>query len=329
MAIADPPAETIAAPSLDALAAAINDDHDAVEHMARSTLDRARAAGDKLLQAKSQVAHGQWLPWLAANCPRLATRTAQAYMKLAREWDRLELKSADSAHLTLDGALKLLAAPADSEADPVDVWLSDLLATCDFPMGSIGWRQAFPPAVLFLDALGWSVSAIAERLGLSVSHVAALLDLQPGERSDLSPGNLPDSLEALAPWFDRAQREYHLHLTAQRAERLMFWYRGAADLARRFHRGDLSERFAGMARVYEREMDKADAKIPEWPERSDGSIYQSDLLLIGAFLAAGCDMQRAIMAEPLEYPEMPVAWFLCESWREYWQPLDAEQGMAA
>lgn len=107
--------DTPPALALDALAAAINDDHEAVEHMARSTLDRARAAGDKLIQAKAQVEHGQWLPWLAANCPRLATRTAQAYMKLAREWDTLVLKSADSAHLTVDGALKLLAAPAEPE----------------------------------------------------------------------------------------------------------------------------------------------------------------------------------------------------------------------
>jgi hypothetical protein len=322
------PPDTPPALSLDALAANINANHNAAECTARTALDYARAAGDELLLAKAQVEHGQWLPWLAANCPRVATRTAQAYMKLAREWETLALKNADSAHLTLDGALKLLAAPAEPEADPLDTWLSDLLVTSDFPMGSIGWMRGFPPAVLFLDALGWSVSAIAERLGLTVSQVAAVLDLQPGERSDLSPGNLPESLTALAPWFDRAQREYHLHLTAQRAERLMFWHRGVAYLARRFHRADLSERFAGMARVYEREMDKADAKIPEW-RKHDGNVYHSDLLLMGAFLAVGCDMHRAIVAEPLEYPEMPVAWFLCTPWREYWQPIDAEQAQPA
>lgn len=105
--------DTPPALALDALAAAINADHDAVEQMARSTLDRARAAGDKLLQAKAQVAHGQWLPWLAEHCPRMSERTAQAYMKLAREWEVLMLKNADSAHLTLDGALKLLAAPEE------------------------------------------------------------------------------------------------------------------------------------------------------------------------------------------------------------------------
>jgi hypothetical protein len=320
--------DTSPALSLDALALAINADHDAVEQMARSTLDRARAAGDKLLAAKAQVEHGQWLPWLAANCPRMSERTGRAYMRLARNWETLESKSAVTADLTLDGALKLLAAPEEPEMDPLDTWLSDLLVTSDFPMGSIGWMRDFPPAVLFLDALGWSVSAIAERLGLTVSQVAAVLDLQPGERSDLSPGNLPDSLTALAPWFDRAQREYHLHLTAQRAERLMFWHRGVADLARRFHRADLSERFAGMARVYEREMDKAHAKIPEW-RKHDGKVYHSDLLLIGAFLAAGCDMHRAIVAEPLEYPEMPVAWFLCTPWRKYWQPMDVEQAQPA
>ena len=161
MVIADPPAETITAPSLDALAAAINDDHEAVEHMARSTLDRARAAGDKLLQAKSQVAHGQWLPWLAANCPRLATRTAQAYMKLAREWDRLVLKSADSAHLTLDGALKLLAAPAEPE------WAKGLTpdekAELDRAAANIkaSWRKA----VQCMDDMGGHLRAMRDGKG--------------------------------------------------------------------------------------------------------------------------------------------------------------------
>ena len=71
---------------LDALAAAINAEHDAAEGAARTALDHARSAGDKLLLAKAQLAHGQWLPWLKDNCPRLAERTASGYMRLARHW---------------------------------------------------------------------------------------------------------------------------------------------------------------------------------------------------------------------------------------------------
>lgn len=105
------PALTAPVPSLDALAAQINAAH--AEAQAASTLavDRAHDAGDRLLLAKAQVEHGQWLPWLSANCPAVAVRTAQAYMRLAGNWGTLETKYADSAYLSIDAAIKLLAAP--------------------------------------------------------------------------------------------------------------------------------------------------------------------------------------------------------------------------
>lgn len=78
-----------AGPALATLAVEINAEHEAAENHARKAIEHARAAGDKLLLAKAGVAHGQWLPWLSANCPRLAERTAQAYMKLARNWATL------------------------------------------------------------------------------------------------------------------------------------------------------------------------------------------------------------------------------------------------
>ena len=67
-------------------------------------------AGRLLIQAKDQVGHGGWLPWLKANTS-VSERTAQAYMKVARDLP----KSAVTADLTLDEALKLLGAP---KADP-------------------------------------------------------------------------------------------------------------------------------------------------------------------------------------------------------------------
>jgi hypothetical protein len=99
-----------ASPPLADIAVRINEAHDQVSASARSTIEAAMEAGRLLIQAKDQVGHGGWLPWLKANTS-VSERTAQAYMKLARDLP----KSAVTADLTLDGALKLLVAP---EADP-------------------------------------------------------------------------------------------------------------------------------------------------------------------------------------------------------------------
>lgn len=108
---------TSSGPALATLALEINAEHDAAENHARKAIEHARVAGDKLLLAKAQVEHGQWLPWLAANCPRLAVRTAQAYMRLADHWEMLAGKCATVAYLTINDALKLLNAP-ESDGDP-------------------------------------------------------------------------------------------------------------------------------------------------------------------------------------------------------------------
>jgi hypothetical protein len=69
--------DTPPALSLDALACAINEDHAEVERMARTTLDRARAAGDKLLQAKAQVSQYAMLQKLDADAWRVVATTFQ------------------------------------------------------------------------------------------------------------------------------------------------------------------------------------------------------------------------------------------------------------
>ena len=103
--------EPAPAPSLAELAAAINADHAAAERTARKAIEHAKAAGEKLLLAKAQVEHGQWLPWLSAYCPAVAVRTAQAYMRLAGNWGTLEAKYATVAYLPINDALKLLNVP--------------------------------------------------------------------------------------------------------------------------------------------------------------------------------------------------------------------------
>lgn len=308
-------------PALATLAAQINAEHDAAENHARKAIEHARAAGEKLLLAKAGVAHGQWLPWLAANCPRLAERTAQAYMKLAKGWPLLERKSATVADLTINDALKLLTGP-DSDVDPLESWLSRLPTDSRFQVGSIGWVNELPPAVVFLDAIGWRQSAIAERLSLSATVVAAILDPQPFERPDLLRHELNPALNALAPVVDRAQREYHWHVAAQLAEQRGFWCKAVSGIARRFGRNDLAERFAGMEQVYFREGERAHAKIPEWRD-TGGEPNDSDLLLMGAFCAAWVDTGRALIGDPPEYPEQAVAPFIATLWRRYSEQAQA------
>jgi len=93
-----------------ALATAINAEHAAVYDHTRSAIHHARAAGEKLRQAKAQVAHGHWLTWLKTYCPQLSKRTAQAYMQLAKGWTVLaDQSSHDIASWTIDHALRQLA----------------------------------------------------------------------------------------------------------------------------------------------------------------------------------------------------------------------------
>ena len=320
--------EPIPVASLGELATAINAEHQAAERTARTALDHARAAGEKLLLAKAQVDHGQWLPWLSAHCPGLADRTARAYMRLARNWAQLTLKTATVADLTINDALKLLNAP-DSDIDPLESWLSSLLTDSRFPIGTIGWLRDIPPAVVFLDAIGWTTPAIAERLSVPEKTIRALLDPQPFERPDLLRHELNPGLDYLAPVVDRCQREYRWHVAAQLAERRGFFCRGVSVIARKFSRNDLAERFAGMEQVYFREGERAHSKIPAWPDTAAinakiaATDDDSDLLVIGAFCAAMCDTARAFTGEPPEYPEQPVARFIATLWRHYW-----EQGQA-
>jgi Protein of unknown function (DUF3102) len=75
--------------SLADLAARINAEHDATVAALNTSVIHAMAAGDLLIEAKAQVAHGHWLPWLAKNCA-ISERTVQLYTKLAKNRATIE-----------------------------------------------------------------------------------------------------------------------------------------------------------------------------------------------------------------------------------------------
>jgi Protein of unknown function (DUF3102) len=90
---------------LDLLAEEIRRHHKAVARHARSMLAEAIVAGEKLIEAKELLRHGEFGPWLT-YCG-VNRRTASLYMKLAREKSNVAVLDADS----IRGALAALAKP--------------------------------------------------------------------------------------------------------------------------------------------------------------------------------------------------------------------------
>src|SRR5262245_41395033 len=84
--------------SLADLAARIRQEHEAVAHAVKRGLEHAVAAGNLLLEAKAQLPHGQWLPWLKEHC-QIPERSAQRYMELSRH---APIKSDNLADLTIE-----------------------------------------------------------------------------------------------------------------------------------------------------------------------------------------------------------------------------------
>lgn len=105
--------------NLPELAGIIRREHRLAEQHAMQAVNHAMEAGRLLIEAKALCSHGKWLSWLADNFEGSA-RTAQAYMRLYENRDALA-NTQSSAHLSIDGALKLLAEP--KEADPFKSWL--------------------------------------------------------------------------------------------------------------------------------------------------------------------------------------------------------------
>ena len=81
-------------PKLKRLAEEILKEHSLVERAKQASIEHAKRCGDKLIEAKEAVDHGDWLQWLKQHCPTLKERTARLYMQVARHWDELIAKSA-------------------------------------------------------------------------------------------------------------------------------------------------------------------------------------------------------------------------------------------
>jgi hypothetical protein len=100
----------------------VNLEGDLVFHAISESLRRAKKAGNYLLEQKTRIKRGGWLPWLSAHCPKISDRTAQEWMQVAKNWDEI-VKNAmqrglDLESLTQSSALKLLRGGKDENAAP-------------------------------------------------------------------------------------------------------------------------------------------------------------------------------------------------------------------
>ncbi len=103
------------------LAQAINEAHRNARLAACNAVEHAAECGRLLAEAKAAVGHGGWLKWLVDHFDG-SERTASAYMRAAKHWPAIEANRQTTADLTLDAALKLIAAPGkagDTEAPDV------------------------------------------------------------------------------------------------------------------------------------------------------------------------------------------------------------------
>jgi len=74
--------------SLDKLAEWITKGHAAIGSGVRRMAVDVAQIGAWLVAAKSKLAHGEWLPWLAENCREVHENTARSYMRTYREAER-------------------------------------------------------------------------------------------------------------------------------------------------------------------------------------------------------------------------------------------------
>jgi hypothetical protein len=99
--------------SLTDLAARIRQEHEAVSVALKDSVRHAIEAGALLIEAKKQVPHGGWLPWLADHCT-ISERTAQLYMRCAKNREAIEGQIRNGvADLSLNEAAAMLMLSSD------------------------------------------------------------------------------------------------------------------------------------------------------------------------------------------------------------------------
>lgn len=149
-------------PELEQLADEVRRHHRDVERHARSMLHEAIAAGEALIEAKGLLRHGEFGPWLT-YCG-LNQRTAQLYMKLAREKRNVAVLEAES----IRGALEALGGKPKREPPQ----LPGFFDSPDWPPSYAG-DEAWVEHALAVDRVEREIEAIIR------GKVVSFLEIDP------------------------------------------------------------------------------------------------------------------------------------------------------
>jgi hypothetical protein len=99
---------------LRSLARTINDAHKRTLLSGQELLNAAVQCGEALTEAKEVAGHGNWLDWLAKNCPDISEDTAQHYMRVSRNG----VKDARNLHQAYQQAGIILLPPIHRDVAP-------------------------------------------------------------------------------------------------------------------------------------------------------------------------------------------------------------------
>lgn len=103
-----------AATPLPKLAELITEAHRAADSSAREAVQHAITAGRLLTEVKKRLPHGEFIPWLKANCADVTVRSAQRYVQVAKNWETWdEEKRHAVSRLSLRNVLKIF--PSDAK----------------------------------------------------------------------------------------------------------------------------------------------------------------------------------------------------------------------
>jgi hypothetical protein len=128
---------------LSQLATQINAAHSAARAAASATLEHALRCGELLSDAKAQVPHGGWLPWLKDNCPEVSSRTAQRYVQLHGKRAEIQMRRHDAFGGTIEASLALISKPRPKprlETAPARATILEITSMATCPI-------AAPPAI--------------------------------------------------------------------------------------------------------------------------------------------------------------------------------------
>jgi len=99
----------------------INAEANLADVCANQAVVHAARAGAALNEAKSQVAHGEWMDWLKENCPNVGRMQANRYMRVATEYPNLIENVTSRLHLpSIKSAIALLSAPEETQSEIKD-----------------------------------------------------------------------------------------------------------------------------------------------------------------------------------------------------------------